>query len=192
MTTDPPVFEEKPVPLYRKILAVVLLVGAAAGIVFGWHRFLSDAYPPDRSYVGPNLVASLVQTIVVVIVLTLLWPPTRRRIHRFVTRHTAPLHAHFTAAKEQRERHHAEQMAAHAEHTHHLQRIHHHLGIAPYDPATQTDGEEVTDMAKGKSPAPRAARTASAKASVTKAPTAKKITPEPTVTKKGAKSAKKA
>src|SRR5208283_2709250 len=55
-------------------------------------RLKADFLPPDRSFVGPNLVAAIVQAAVVFTFAVLLWPPWRRRLHRFVDRKLAPLH----------------------------------------------------------------------------------------------------
>ena len=46
----------------------LLIVGIAAGFfiaVWGWNRFWVDFYPPDRSPVGPNMLASCVTVILV-------------------------------------------------------------------------------------------------------------------------------
>lgn len=58
------------------IFAVVLIVW----IVVDPSRWKADFYPPDRSFVGPNLVAAIVQGVVILIVLTLVYPPFRRWI----------------------------------------------------------------------------------------------------------------
>lgn len=45
------------------------VVGGALGIfvaAFGWQRFLADFWPLDNSRVGPNLVASVVATVLIV------------------------------------------------------------------------------------------------------------------------------
>ena len=128
--------EDTKIPLWRKLLGVALLAAAVVGIVFGWHRVLSDAWPPDRSFVGPNLVASVVQWAIIFLVAALIWPPTRRRMHRFVDKKLAKVHEkidanhleaqlhrkrvaqHLQAAEQDRE-------ALHGK----LDAIHAHLGI---------------------------------------------------------------
>jgi len=80
------------VPSYQKRIALVVGIAAVVGIAVGWSRFVADFWPPDRSFVGPNLVASVVQWAIVLIVAALLWPPTRRRIHAFVDKKAAALH----------------------------------------------------------------------------------------------------
>ena len=75
---------EKAIPRWQKRLALVLLVFVLVGVGVGWHRFVSDFWPPDRSFIAPNLVASLIQAAVLLIVGALIWPPTRQRIKRYV------------------------------------------------------------------------------------------------------------
>jgi hypothetical protein len=72
------------IALYQKVLgglvAVLILV-----IVLVWHsRLATDFWPPDSSRIAPNLVASVIQWAVVLLVAALIWPPTRRKIHAFV------------------------------------------------------------------------------------------------------------
>ena len=128
--TAPHVMEEKPTPLWRKLIGFVLLIAVVLGIVFGWHRVLSDAWPPDRSFVGPNLVASIVQWAVIFLVAVLIWPPTRRRMHRFVDRKLAPVHAHLKAAAEDRKALHSKIDANHAEHQASMTALHQKIDAA--------------------------------------------------------------
>jgi hypothetical protein len=75
--------EKQSIPRWQKIAAVgvyVLLV--AASVVFH-SRLTADMWPPDASRIAPNLVASVLQAAIVFPFLVLLWPPTRRRLHRF-------------------------------------------------------------------------------------------------------------
>jgi hypothetical protein len=76
----------------RKGLAAALLLAAVGFIAFDWGRFTSDFWPPDRSFVGPNLVAALVQAVFILIVITLVYPPTRRAVERFITGHFHEAH----------------------------------------------------------------------------------------------------
>lgn len=80
--------------LYQKLLALGVLVAIVVFLVFDWARFLSDFYPPDRSFVGPNLVASLVLWSGGLIVLALIYPPTRHWIEKLVQNHVEALKAH--------------------------------------------------------------------------------------------------
>lgn len=54
--------------------------------------------------IGTNIGASIIWVILAGIAVTLLWPPLRRRIHRFLDRKLAPLHEHLAVIR------------AHAEH----------------------------------------------------------------------------
>ena len=71
----------------RLAFGLLLVVWLAVGIVFvfsGWadSRFMADFIPPDRSYVGPNLVASVIQWAAVGFVFALVYPPLRHWIER--------------------------------------------------------------------------------------------------------------
>ena len=110
-----------------------LALGFLAALIYfvGWHtdRFLSDFWPLDRSIVGPNLVASVVQYALVVIAVALLYPPARRAIERFATKHVDELKAHVSAEHkkihDRLDRSHQRQDALFA----HIDKIHTHLGI---------------------------------------------------------------
>ena len=107
---SPPVFEEKPIPRWEKITAVIYVVVVTVCVVVFRKRLHADFWPLDDARVSPNILATVIQIVLYTPVVVLLWPPARRRIHHFIDRHTAPLHAHFDRLHEQRERHHAEQM----------------------------------------------------------------------------------
>ena len=81
----------------KKLLAATLAVAVIGCIVVFWSRFTADFWPPDRSYVGPNLVASVVQWAIIFLAAVLLYPPFRRAVDRYVTRQTEDLKAHVTA-----------------------------------------------------------------------------------------------
>ena len=119
--TGPPALEEKPVPLALKATAVAYLIVIA---VCAWafrSRLSADFWPVDASRVSPNILATVIQILFWAPIAYLAWPPTRRRIHRWMTSHTAPLHASLDRLHEQRERHHAEQMQKLGEIHAHLQ-----------------------------------------------------------------------
>ena len=63
---------------------VVILVLVALVIFSSWvrSRVIGDFFPVDRSYVGPNIVASIVQAIFVFAVMAVLYPPLRHWIER--------------------------------------------------------------------------------------------------------------
>lgn len=121
--TGGPDIGDSPVPRWQKVAAVVYVLVAAGVIVAFRDRLHADLWPLDASRVAPNILATVVQVVVATPVAVLLWPPTRRRIHRFVTRHTAPLHEQFERLHEQRERHHKATLAAHRETQRHLKHI---------------------------------------------------------------------
>lgn len=103
--TAPHQMEENSMPLWQKILGTAFLIIWTV-VVFFWHGRLSgDFWPPDRSLVGPNLVASFILYSLGIIVAALLWPPTRRRMHRFVDRKLAPIHEHLTVLRQHHESH---------------------------------------------------------------------------------------
>jgi hypothetical protein len=97
--------DDKPTPLWQKVIAGVLVVIVGLTLIFGWSRIGPDAWPPDRSFVGPNLVAAIVQWMIIFVVGVLVWPPTRRRMHRFVDHKIAPLHAKLDAHEEMHKEH---------------------------------------------------------------------------------------
>jgi type II secretory pathway component PulM len=101
--TAPHQYEDKPIPRYQKILAVIVAAGVLV-IVILWHgRFSADFYPPDAARVAPNLVASLIQWALVLMVAALIWPPTRRRIHHFADAKLAPVHQHLAVIRQHHE-----------------------------------------------------------------------------------------
>jgi hypothetical protein len=125
---EPHQMEEKPTPLYQKIVAGVVAVLVLVIIIL-WHgRFSADFYPPDAARVAPNLVASLIQWAFILLVAAFIWPPTRHAIHRFVDNKLAPVHAHLNVIRE----HHEEAAQERAEIHKKLDQLHAHLGIGEY------------------------------------------------------------
>lgn len=122
MTPELPQFEARPIPRWQKLTAIAYVIATVAVLVAFHARLRADFWPLDAARISPNIVATIIQIAIATPAAVLLWPPTRRRIHRFVTTHTAPLHAHFDRLHEQRERHHAEQMAK-------LDAIHKHVRV---------------------------------------------------------------
>ena len=124
--TAPHVMEEKSIPSWQKWSAVTVAVGLFV-VIFIWpSRVLADFWPIDQG-VGANLLASLVQYAVILVVLALLWPPTRRGLHGMVDAKLAPIHEHLTVLRQHHE---------HAEHHRNrtdeaLADIHKRLGITP-------------------------------------------------------------
>lgn len=108
---DVPPYEDKPIPRWQKLTAAGVLVGIVAILVIFHGRIHDDLWPLDASRVAPNILASLIQWAALFLAAVLIWPPTRRRLHRFVDRKLAPVHAHLTHL-----RHHHEASAARQEH----------------------------------------------------------------------------
>ena len=89
--------EQQQVPKWQRLTALAVVVAAVVVVVAFRDRLGADFWPLDRSFVGPNLLASVVQWAVVLLVAALIWPPTRRRIDGFVTGHLKPLHDNHAA-----------------------------------------------------------------------------------------------
>ena len=77
-----------------KVYVALVLLVAVAGSVALWHNRLSaDFLPLDASRVGPNLVASVIQAVVVFLAAVLLYPPFRRAMEQIAEKANADLHA---------------------------------------------------------------------------------------------------
>jgi len=85
------------IPPYQKRIALVALLLNVGLIVLFHSRLSADFWPPDSARIAPNIVASIVQAEVVLIVAALLWPPTRKKIHAFVDGKADSIKAHVTA-----------------------------------------------------------------------------------------------
>jgi hypothetical protein len=86
-----------------------------------WHRVYPDFWPLDASRVGPNLVASVVQWLLIALVAVVVYPPLRA----FVRRQWTDLHGkvdHLAANHDETIRH-----------LGHI--IEHHPDIPPLPPA---------------------------------------------------------
>lgn len=86
--------DEKPIPLWSKLTAVGIYVALVLVIVLARDRLHADLWPLDASRVAPNILASVIQAAVLFPVAVLIWPPTRRRIHRFMDSKLKALEAH--------------------------------------------------------------------------------------------------
>jgi hypothetical protein len=91
MTASP---EDKTTPLWQKVTAVVYVLAIAAEVVVFHSHLHADFIPFDNSHIAPNILASIIIVEVVTPFAALLWPPTRRRLHRFADRKLAVLRAH--------------------------------------------------------------------------------------------------
>ena len=80
--------------------SVALLVVAAivSSIVSDWVRvrMQSDFWPLDHSFVGPNLVAAVVQWAIVLLIMAVFYPPMRRAFEASVERHKKQLMDHVS------------------------------------------------------------------------------------------------
>jgi uncharacterized membrane protein YccC len=122
-------------PTYKKAIATAFMVVLVI-VLFVWHdRLHADFWPLDSSRVGPNLVASVVQWAIVLVVAALLWPPTRRRIHRFADQKLCTIHVKLNTALDHHEAAHEELSELHRKMDHIIQ---HHPDIPPL-PTTEGD-----------------------------------------------------
>lgn len=104
---------EEETPTYKKVTAIVVTVLIVGAIVFWHNRLSADFWPLDASRVGPNLAASVIQGAFILLFAALIWPPTRRRIHRFMDLKLSKVHKkigeleerHETASKHRQELH---------------------------------------------------------------------------------------
>lgn len=109
------------VPRWQKALAGLLAVALTAWIIIDRARFKADLLPLDNSRVGPNLAAAVIQWAVIVIVAALIWPPARRRIHKFADGTIAGVHARIDGHHARQDAH--NQWAARTLHRIHLEQI---------------------------------------------------------------------
>ena len=97
--------DETPVPAWQKALAVLYVI-VAVGLVAAFRSHLHDDFiPVDGSRVAPNILASFLIVIVMTPIGVLLWPPARRRLHAFMDRKLAPLHAKVEALHARHDEH---------------------------------------------------------------------------------------
>lgn len=93
--------DENSVPTWKKVAAVIVAILLFVVIYLTWNRLGTDFWPLDRSTIGPNIIASVITWAAVLIAAALIWPPTRRRIHRFMDNklksHLGPIHAKLDA-----------------------------------------------------------------------------------------------
>jgi len=82
---------------WKALLALILLAGLIIFMVVDWTRFVSDFWPIDKSTVGPNLLASVVQYAIILIIVALLYPPIRDRVKRYIEHHVDSIKEHASA-----------------------------------------------------------------------------------------------
>ncbi len=85
--------KDEPTPRWKIALASAVAIVVIGAVVIWRDRIGADFWPLDSSRVAPNLLAGLIQWAIIFLVAVLIWPPWRRRIHRFVDAKLAPLHA---------------------------------------------------------------------------------------------------
>ena len=59
----------------KKWIALAGLFAAVYFVAFHWGRFVQDFYPLDASRVAPNILASVVQYVILGVGAYLLYPP---------------------------------------------------------------------------------------------------------------------
>jgi uncharacterized membrane-anchored protein YitT (DUF2179 family) len=80
-------------------MSVLLLVATVlSAFISHWFalRLQSDFWPVDKSTVGPNILASAIQAIIVVTVMALCYPPFRKALDKAATKHKNEIKQHLT------------------------------------------------------------------------------------------------
>lgn len=137
----PPELDENGTPAWQKLSAIVAGLLLIAALVIWRNRLSTDFWPIDRSSVGPNLLASLIQAAVVLVVAALIWPPTRRRIHRYISGHLAPIHARLETIEQKHDAHHAESIGRHDDMSARMYALERHLTADQGAPETEGDAD---------------------------------------------------
>lgn len=97
-TTEPgpSTVTEPETPLWTKLVATTVGILLIVAIIVFRHRIGADFWPLDSSRVGPNIVASILTWAAIFTATALLYPPWRRRLHRFIDKkfihHLQPVH----------------------------------------------------------------------------------------------------
>lgn len=97
---------------WRRYGALLVFIAGSAIVYVFRARIGSDFWPPDRSFVGPNLLATVIQDAGLLVILVLVYPPLGRAVHRFIDRKTEGIHAKLDALHER-----------HNEHDQHLEKL---------------------------------------------------------------------
>jgi uncharacterized membrane-anchored protein YitT (DUF2179 family) len=77
------------------LLIIAVIVGAFISRWFAL-RLQSDFWPIDKATVAPNILASIIQAVVVVTIMAIFYPPFRKALDRAATKHKDDLKAHIT------------------------------------------------------------------------------------------------
>ena len=105
---------------WKAWVAIAGLLGAIYFVVFHWGRFVQDFYPFDASRVAPNILASVVQYILLGIAAYLLYPPLKRAVDAYAHKHIDELKAHISTE--------------HARIHQRMDALHKHLGVEEDSP----------------------------------------------------------
>jgi hypothetical protein len=108
-------------PRWHRWVAVGCAAAAVVAVIVFHDRIGADFWPPDSSRVGPNLVAAVVQAMIVTVVLALLYPPFRRAIHRFFDHKLDGIHSKLDALHQSHKDLHGKLDGLHARHDQHEQ-----------------------------------------------------------------------
>jgi hypothetical protein len=77
------------------LLVIAVIIGAFISHWFA-ARLQSDFWPIDKATVAPNILASIIQAIVVVTFMAVFYPPFRKAIDRAASRHKEEIKNHIT------------------------------------------------------------------------------------------------
>lgn len=88
-------------------VAVLFVAAAVSSIVSDWvrARMQSDFWPLDHSFVGPNLVAAVVQWAIVLLIMAVFYPPMRKAFEASVERHKKQVMDHVSGIAADLHRH---------------------------------------------------------------------------------------
>ena len=95
-------YEKRKNPYDRYALGIVIvaiLCGVAVWSILDpnvYHRLRDDFWPVDRSFVGPNLLASIVQWALIAAIVSVVYPPIRHAIAHFIERHVDSIKGHIS------------------------------------------------------------------------------------------------
>ena len=123
MSDDKPGAGPPPAAAWQKWAALGVLAAVVACVIAFHDRLSADFVPFDASRIGPNIIASALTWAFLFTAAVLLWPPWRRRLHRFIDRKVAPLHAKV----DRLEAHHKALAVRHDEHAQSLASLHEKL-----------------------------------------------------------------
>lgn len=111
-----------------------IVVTIVLSLAFPWFgsRLKSDFWPIDRSFISPNITATVVQVIFYTFLAALIFDPVRRLLNKIVTRHKVDIldqiRNHHTVIAEKHEKQQNELL----NHMKHI--IEHHPDIPAYEP----------------------------------------------------------